>query len=60
MFIGRFEPSSKTCNHCGYVNSNLTLKEREWTCPQCGEVFDRDVNAALNIKKIGLLSSKTE
>ena len=58
LFIGRFEPSSKTCNHCGYVNRELTLKDREWTCPQCGEVLDRDVNAALNIKKMGLQQSQ--
>ena len=58
IFIGRFEPSSKTCNHCGYVNCELTLKDREWTCPQCGELLDRDVNAALNIKKMGLQQSQ--
>ena len=32
--IGRFEPSSKTCSHCGYVNHSLTLNDREWTCPR--------------------------
>ena len=58
IFIGRFEPSSKTCNHCGYINSELVLKDRELTCPQCGEVLDRDVNAALNIKKMGLQQSQ--
>ncbi len=48
--IGRFSPSSKTCNHCGSVNPNLTLAMREWTCPACGTVRDRDLNAALNIR----------
>ena len=47
--IGRFEPSSKTCSHCGYVNHSLTLNDREWTCPDCNEKHDRDVNAAKNI-----------
>ena len=47
--IGRFEPSSKTCSHCGYVNHSLTLNAREWTCPDCNEKHDRDVNAAKNI-----------
>ncbi len=47
--IGRFEPSSKTCNICGYVNHNLTLDMREWVCPTCNNVLDRDLNAALNI-----------
>ncbi len=47
--IGRFEPSSKMCNECGYVNHSLTLGDREWTCPSCNANHDRDVNAAKNI-----------
>ena len=50
VFIGRFEPSSKTCSKCGYVKSDLQLSEREWVCPKCGEKHDRDVNAAINIR----------
>ena len=52
--IGRFEPSSKTCNTCGYVKSDLELKDREWTCPECGTHHDRDINASINIKQIAL------
>lgn len=52
--IDRFYPSSKTCHHCGYVNKDLSLKDREWTCPQCGELIDRDMNAAKNILDEGL------
>ncbi|AKB77922.1 Mobile element protein [Methanosarcina horonobensis HB-1 = JCM 15518] len=52
--IGRFEPSSKLCNVCGYHNSNLTLDIREWTCPDCKTKHDRDINAAINIKKFSL------
>jgi putative transposase len=52
--IGRFAPSSKTCNCCGYINKELTLKDREWTCPKCNSVLDRDVNAAINIKSFAL------
>jgi len=52
LFIGRFEPSSKLCHKCGYINRELTLKDREWVCPECGEHLDRDVNAAINIKNI--------
>ena len=52
LFIGRFEPSSKLCHKCGYINKDLKLSDREWTCPQCGEKLDRDVNAAMNIKEI--------
>ena len=52
LFIGRFEPSSKLCHKCGYINKDLKLSDREWICPQCGEKLDRDVNAAMNIKEI--------
>lgn len=54
IFIGRFEPSSKTCSKCGYINRGITLSDREWTCPVCGEHHDRDVNAAKNIKQMAL------
>jgi putative transposase len=53
--IGRFEPSSKLCNVCGFHNSELTLKDREWTCPECKTEHDRDINAAINIKKFALI-----
>jgi putative transposase len=52
LFIGRFEPSSKLCHKCGYINRDLKLSDREWTCPICGEHHDRDINAAINIKEI--------
>ena len=52
--IGRFAPSSKTCSCCGYINKELTLKDREWTCKSCNSVLDRDVNAAINIKSFAL------
>ena len=51
--IGRFEPSSKMCL-CGYINKDLTLKDREWDCPRCGRHNDRDLLAAVNIKRFGL------
>lgn len=49
VFVDRFYPSSKTCSCCGYVYRKLTLKERDWKCPDCGEIHDRDLNAAMNI-----------
>ena len=54
LVIGRFEPSSKTCNNCGYIYKELTLSERSWKCPDCGEPLDRDVNAAKNIRDFAL------
>ena len=52
--IDRFAPSSKMCSHCGYIYRRLSIKEREWTCPECGTHHDRDLNAAINIKNLGL------
>ncbi len=52
--VDRFFPSSKTCNNCGYINHSLTLKDREWECPSCKSILDRDKNASLNILREGL------
>src|SRR5574344_1884375 len=54
VFVDRFYPSSKTCHYCGYINKSLTLNDRKWICPHCGEVIERDYNAALNILDEGL------
>ena len=54
VFVDRFYPSSKTCNHCGYVNKKLKLSDRQWVCPDCGELIERDYNAALNIRDEGI------
>lgn len=48
--VNRFYPSSKTCHECGFIKEDLTLKERKWTCPQCGHEHNRDFNASLNIR----------
>ena len=53
--IGQFEPSSKLCSVCGYHNKELQLKDREWKCPDCKTKHDRDINAAINIKKFALI-----
>ena len=51
--IGRFEPSSKTCE-CGVINKDLKLSDRVWKCKSCGQVNERDLLAARNIKKFAL------
>lgn len=47
--INRWFPSSKTCSVCGCINHDLILKDREWTCKDCGSHLDRDINASINI-----------
>ena len=47
--IGQWTPTTKPCSDCGFHNENLTLSDRQWTCPECGSHHDRDVNAAINI-----------
>ena len=51
--IDRYYPSSKTCNVCGYVNESLNLNDRSWICPTCNTKHDRDINASINICKVG-------
>ncbi len=51
--IPRFYPSSKTCSYCGHVLDELLLNVREWICPVCNSIHDRDVNAAINILRVG-------
>jgi len=51
--IDRFYPSSKTCSKCGYVLNELDLKVREWQCPKCQTKHKRDLNAAINICRVG-------
>ena len=51
--IPKFYPSSQICHVCDYRNHDLTLDIREWYCPKCGTLHDRDVNAAINILNVG-------
>lgn len=52
--VNRFFPSSKTCSNCGWINQDLKLSDRQWTCNPCGVVHDRDFNASRNILLEGL------
>ena len=46
--------TSQVCSNCGYDDGKHTLDIRQWTCPQCHSILDRDINASKNIMKLGL------
>jgi putative transposase len=52
--VDRWYPSSKTCSACRHTLDELRLDERQWKCPKCGTLHDRDVNAARNLLAEGL------
>ena len=51
--IDRWEPTTQKCHKCGFKGGKKELSIREWTCLNCGEVHDRDINAAINIQVAG-------
>ncbi|WP_303104586.1 transposase, partial [uncultured Mitsuokella sp.] len=53
VIADRWYPSSKTCVICGHVKKELNLLERTYICPVCGNIIDRDFQAALNLKRYG-------
>ena len=57
IVIPKYYPSSKSCSSCSYINNDLKLTDREYICPNCGLTIDRDLNASLNILKVGLGTS---
>lgn len=59
IIADRWYPSSKTCVICGHVKKDLNLSERMYVCPVCGNVIDRDFQAALNLKCYGDVEQMT-
>ena len=53
----RFYASSKTCSSCGHKLADLPLAVRQWACPACAAIHDRDVNAAINLKNMAVSST---
>jgi putative transposase len=53
VLADRYFPSSKMCIMCGYIKKDLKLRDRTYVCPECGNVIDRDYQAALNLYEYG-------
>jgi len=54
IIADRFYPSTQTCSHCGNIltkENKLKLSDREYICPKCDMIMDRDKNAAKNLSK---------
>lgn len=51
IFADRFFPSSKTCSRCGSYKGDLKLSDRTFVCKECGNMIDRDYNAAINLMR---------
>jgi putative transposase len=60
VFADRFYPSSKTCSCCGFIKEDLLLSHRIYKCINCGFEADRDLNAAINLKKLGTCCSEVK
>ncbi len=54
ILVDRYEPTTRTCSACGFVEEAVSYERRTWVCPDCGAVHHREVNAAKNIKARGL------
>ena len=52
--IGQWTATTKPCSNCGRTNDNIDLNDRQWICPKCDSLHDRDINAAINILQAGI------
>jgi putative transposase len=60
VVASRWEPSSKTCSGCGWEDEDLALADRTFCCERCGQVLDRDLNAAINLAQLAGSSSDSQ
>jgi len=60
IVANRWQPTSKTCSHCGWMDEELTLANRAFRCQSCGQVLERDLNAAINRVKLAGSSSDSQ
>ena len=52
--VSKYFPSSKLCSICGYKHETLEINQREWVCPKCNTIHNRDINAGMNLRNEGL------
>jgi putative transposase len=60
ILADQWEPSSKRCSKCGWIDADLTLADRTFHCEQCSLVLDRDLNAAINLEQLAGSSSDSQ
>jgi IS605 OrfB family transposase len=60
LYCGQYDPTTMTCSDCGFINRNLTVADRVWTCPICNKVHDRDINGANNVVTFAILKHISE
>jgi len=60
VVVSRWEPTSKRCSQCGWLDTDLTLADRVFCCEACGLTLDRDLNAALNLRKLAASSADSQ
>ena len=54
ILVSRYQPTTRTCSVCGLVRDTAPVKGKTWSCPKCGTVHNREINAAQNVKAQGL------
>ena len=60
VVVSRWEPTSKRCSQCGWLDADLTLADRVFQCEGCGLTLDRDLNAAQNLEQLAASSADTQ
>ncbi|HUY75799.1 MAG TPA: transposase, partial [Ktedonobacterales bacterium] len=60
VVVSRWEPTSKRCSACGWLDADLTLADRVFCCEACGLTVDRNLNAAINLARLAASSADTE
>lgn len=54
LLVEQFAATTRTCSVCGHVLPDSPHRKEKWICPECGAILHREINAAKNIKALGL------